>query len=77
MPPEPEPWIGGDPVLLLGWFATVGPVLVTALLAVVWRPLPGTVLGVAGLVLIAGVALLLWRMPAHRDHDDPSGGAVV
>ncbi|WP_127127526.1 hypothetical protein [Georgenia sp. SYP-B2076] len=75
VPPEPEPLTHADPALTLGWVATVGSVLVGIVLAVVWHPLPSGVLGGLGLILLAGVALLLWRMPDHRD--DHSDGAVV
>lgn len=75
VPPEPEPLTHADPALTLGWVATVGSVLVGIVLAVVWHPLPGGVLGGLGLVLLAGVVLLLWRMPDRRD--DHSDGAVV
>lgn len=77
VPPEPEPLSHADPALTLGWVATVVSLLTGLVLALVWRPLPDAVFAVLGGVLVAGVGLLLWRMPAGRDHDDPSGGAVV
>lgn len=77
VPPEPAPLTHADPVLTLGWVATVTSLLAGLVLALVWRPLPDGVLATLGGMLLAGVALLLWRMPARRDHDDPSGCAVV
>lgn len=76
VPPEPAPLSHADPALTLGWIATVGSLLTGLVLALVWRPLPDGVFAVLGGVLLAGVGLLLWRMPSRRD-DDPSGGAVV
>jgi hypothetical protein len=75
-PPEPESLTHADPALTLGWVAALGSVLVGFVLFVVWRPVPTGVLAVLGLTLLAGVALLLWRMPDGHD-DDRSDGAVV
>ncbi|TRW47165.1 hypothetical protein [Georgenia yuyongxinii] len=77
VPPEPEPLSHADPALTLGWVAAVGSVVVAIVLAILWRPLPTTVLTVLGLTMLAGVALLLWRMPDGSDPDDRSDGAVV
>lgn len=77
VPPEPEPLTHADPALTLGWVAAVGAVVVGIVLAVAWRPLPTSVLTALGLTMLAGVALLLWRMPDGSDHDDRSDGAVV
>lgn len=76
-PPDPEPLTHADPAVTLGWVATVGAVVLGVVLSVVWRPVPEGVLGVLALVLVGGVGLLLWRMPARRDRDDRSDGAVV
>ncbi|RPF28669.1 hypothetical protein [Georgenia muralis] len=76
-PPEPEPLTHADPAVTLGWVATIGAVMLGVVLSVVWRPVPDGVLGALALVLAGGVGLLLWRMPARRDRDDRSDGAVV
>lgn len=76
-PPEPEPLTHADPAVTLGWVATIGAVVLGVVLSVVWRPVPDGVLGALALVLAGGVGLLLWRMPARRDRDDRSDGAVV
>ena len=76
-PPEPEPLTHADPAVTLGWVATIGAVVLGVVLSVVWRPVPEEVLGALALVLAGGVGLLLWRMPARRDRDDRSDGAVV
>lgn len=75
-PPDPEPVLGGDPLLTMAWAAVVGVPLLLMLAAVVWRDIPDVVLQVAGAAFLVGVGLLLWRMP-HERGDDPGPGAVV
>jgi hypothetical protein len=81
-PPEPEPVLSHDPLLTLAWALAVG-VPVLTVLGVIVRSLVPTLaipswLGpLAGALFMAGVAVLVWRMPHRRDPEDTDPGAVV
>ena len=75
-PPDPGPVLGGDPLLTMAWSAVVGVPLLLMLAVVVWRNMPTIVLQLAGVAFLAGVGLLVWRMPRDRE-DDAGPGAVV
>ncbi len=75
-PPDPGPVLGGDPLLTLAWSAVVGVPLLLMVAVVAWRSIPAVVLQAAGVAFLAGVGLLLWRMPRDRD-SDAGPGAVV
>ena len=78
VPADPGPVVGGDPLLTLAWVAVLGPLLLALVVAVAWRSAPVVLLQAAGIVLAAGLGVLVWRMPAHRRIDDgPSDGARV
>ena len=80
-PPEPPPLMSRDPLLTMAWSFVVGiPILalvgmiVSAASAVSIPPLAGQI----GLGLfVAGLGVLIWRMPHQRDPDDDGPGAVV
>lgn len=75
-PPDPGPVLGGDPLLTMAWAVVVGvPVLFIAAV-VLWRDIPTVVLRSAAIAFVAGVGLLLWRMPHRRDEDDGPGAVV-
>lgn len=76
VPPDPGPVLGGDPLLTLAWTATIGVPVLFFVLLLAWPDAPGWVLAVAGAVLAAGLGVLVWRMPHHRDEDDDSGAVV-
>ncbi len=76
VPPDPGPVLGGDPLLTMAWVAVVGVPLLLMAAVIAWRDIPTIVLQIAGVVFLAGAALLLWRMPRDRD-DDAGPGAVV
>ena len=77
-PPDPGPVLDGDPLLTMAWTAVAGVPLLLMVVAVVWREVPTIVLQTAGVVFLAGLGLLLWRMPhGHADDDDRGPGAVV
>jgi hypothetical protein len=75
-PPEPGPVLGGDPLLTMAWVAVLGMPLLLVVTVVAWRDIPAALLTAAGVAFLAGIGLLLWRMPAGRD-DDRGPGAVV
>ncbi len=74
-PPEPEPVLGGDPLLTLAWIVVLAVPVLTIISLVAAPQVPTFVLQGAGLAFLAALGLLLWRMPHDRDDDDP--GAVV
>ena len=75
-PPDPGPVLGGDPLLTLAWVGAVAPPLLLMAVVVLWQSVPTLVLQIAGVVFLAGLGVLIWRMPARRD-DDGGPGAVV
>jgi hypothetical protein len=77
VPPDPDPLSGAHPVVALGWSGVVAGLAVMFLCAIAWRGAPAFVWLMAVAALVAGVGLLLWRMPARRDADDYDDGAVV
>lgn len=77
VPPDPPLVLGRDPLLTMAWALVVGvPILLLVVLVVV-RPYPVIVAQVGGGAFLAGLAILLWRMPHRRDDDDEGPGAVV
>lgn len=81
-PPEPEPVLSRDPLLTMAWALVIGIPLLTVVSVVVRAAVPGLLLPawsgpVAGGLFLAGLGVLLWRMPHHRDPDDHGTGAVV
>lgn len=77
VPPDPEPVLGGDPLLTMAWSAVVGAALLVVVVVVGWRDAPTWVLQAAGAAFLGGAGLLVWRMPHDRDEDDDDPGAVV
>jgi hypothetical protein len=76
VPPDPGPVLGGDPLLTMAWAAVAGVPMLLMVAVIAWRDVPTVVLQVAGVAFLAGVGLLLWRMPRDRE-DDEGPGAVV
>ncbi|GAA2224033.1 hypothetical protein GCM10010413_17060 [Promicromonospora sukumoe] len=81
-PPEPPALLSRDPLLTMAWsfvvgipvLAVVGMIVSAAVPAVSIPPLAGQI----GLGLfVAGLGVLIWRMPHQRDPDDDGPGAVV
>ncbi|GAB3169282.1 hypothetical protein GCM10027059_33840 [Myceligenerans halotolerans] len=82
-PPEPEPLLSDkDPLLTMAWIAVAGiPILalvsVIIVAAIPTFTIPALVGQVALGLFVAGLGVLLWRMPHHRDPEDDDPGAVV
>lgn len=77
VPPEPPHLLGHDPLANLAWgMVALAPLVVLVLLVVV-RPFPRLAAELAGAAFLAGVAILVWRMPGRRDDDHDGTGAVV
>jgi hypothetical protein len=75
-PPVPPPVTAAEPLLVLAWTASVIGLGGLALLVVFHLLVPWFVPRALGLLALAGVATLIWRMPHKRtDPDDP--GAQV
>lgn len=76
-PPDPGPVLGGDPLLTMAWGAVIGVPVLLMVAVVAWRDIPMVVLQAAGVGFLAGLGVLLWRMPHRRDEEDDDPGAVV
>jgi len=77
VPPDPGPVMGNDPLVTMAWLAAAGIPALCFVLFLVWRTAPTVIFQAGGIVCLAGIAVLLWRMPARRDPDDHDSGAVV
>jgi hypothetical protein len=76
-PPEPAPLGGGNPLVTVAWCLAVGGPVLTVLVLVLWPSAPRLVWAGTLLAALAGIAVLVWRMPRRRDPDDHDDGAVV
>ena len=77
VPPDPPLVLGRDPLLTMAWALVVGAPILLLVVLVVVRPYPVIVAQVGGGAFLAGLAILLWRMPHRREDDDEGPGAVV
>ncbi len=77
VPPDPGPVMGNDPLVTMAWLAAVGIPALSLVLFLFWRTAPTVIFQAGGIVCLAGIAVLLWRMPARRDPEDHDSGAVV
>ncbi|SDS44454.1 hypothetical protein SAMN04489860_1564 [Paraoerskovia marina] len=77
VPPTPPPITGRSPLLTLAWVLAVAGPAVFLLTAIFVRPFPTSVAQGCGVAFLAGIGLLLWRLPAHRDPEDDDPGAIV
>jgi hypothetical protein len=76
-PPDPEVGIGRDPLLTMAWSLVAGVPILLLVGMVVLRPFPTIVAQIGGGLFLAGLGVLLWRMPHRREDDDAGPGAVV
>lgn len=76
VPPDPGPVLGADPLRVLTWAVAIGVPVLYVILLVAWHDPPGWLAPVAGVLLLAAVAVLVWRMPHRRDQDSDSGAVV-
>lgn len=77
VPPDPGPVLGGDPLLTMAWFAVAGMPIFLLVVLIAWRSAPSALVQAACVVFLLGVAVLVWRMPTHRDASDDDTGAQV
>lgn len=77
-PPAPPPVFTSEPLLILAWTLTAGAPALMMVTLIGWRAAPPLVYQALALAFLAGLGLLLWRMPKHRSRsDDDDHGAVV
>jgi hypothetical protein len=81
-PPVPPPLLSRDPLLTMAWSFVVGVPVLAVIGMVVSAAVPSLdippLVGQIGLGLfVAGLGVLIWRMPHQRDPDDDGPGAVV
>lgn len=76
VPPDPGPVLGGDPLLTMAWTAVVGVPAFLLLTYLLMGGLGGVLARAAGVVWLAGLAVLVWRMPRDRSTDDGPGAVV-
>lgn len=73
--PDPPAVLGGSPLLTMAWAGAIGAPLAIVLCLILWPAAPAIVFQVAGVVLMASAATLIWQLPSRRDQDD-DGAAV-
>lgn len=76
IPPEPPPVLGGDPLLTLAWAAVLGVPTLWLVMLIIWTDSPRWVGFSSAAVFLAGLGVLFWRMPRHRDPADDDGAVV-
>lgn len=76
VPSDPGPVLGGNPLLTLAWVGAVGAPILLLVLVTVAQGAPAIIGRIALGVFGVSVALLVWRMPTHRDDDDGPGAVV-
>ncbi|MEV7972041.1 hypothetical protein [Cellulomonas sp. NPDC089187] len=78
VPPSAPPVFGGDPLLTVAWLAVGGMPIFWLIVVVAWKSAPAALMQASGLVFLAGLAVLFWRMPHRHDPDrGDDDGAVV
>lgn len=75
-PPDPQFSLSSDPARNLGWFLTGFSMVGFLLAAVVFKPIHTPTLAILGALFVCGIALLIWRLPKHRDLDSHDGAQV-
>lgn len=76
VPPDPGPVLGTDPLRALTWSVAVGVPVLWVVILVAWQHPPGWLAPVLAALFLASVAVLVWRMPHHRDPGGDSGAVV-
>ncbi|WP_139346695.1 hypothetical protein [Sinomonas mesophila] len=71
VPEEPEPVLAGaDPAVVLAWCGALGGPVALLLCALLWRGVPGYVVALLIAAFLAGVGVLIMRLPRHKDDGD-------
>jgi hypothetical protein len=80
VPPPAPPVFGGDPLLTVAWLAVGGMPIFWLIVVIGWKSAPASLMQASGVVFLAGLAVLFWRMPHRREGGDDGSaddGAVV
>ncbi|WP_093183905.1 hypothetical protein [Sanguibacter gelidistatuariae] len=77
VPPDPGPMLSTDRMRNLGWFAVVVAPLAAIVAAIFPAIVPSEVYLALSAGFLAGVGVLVWRLPSGPDDGPGSGGAVV
>lgn len=77
VPPDPGPMLSADRMRNLGWFAVIAAPLAALVAVVFWTIVPAEAFVALAAVFLAGLGVLVWRLPDGRDDGPGSGGAVV
>lgn len=77
VPPDPGFSLSTDRMRNLGWFAVVSAPVAAILVRTLWALAPSQIYLALSAAFLAGVGLLVWRLPSDHDDDPGSGGAVV
>ena len=71
VPEEPAPVLAGaDPAVVLAWCGALGGPVALLLCALLWRGVPGYVIALLIAAFLAGVGVLIMRLPRHKDDGD-------
>ncbi|GAA2196612.1 hypothetical protein [Sinomonas flava] len=77
VPEEPKPILAGaDPAVVLAWCGALGGPLALLVFALVWRAVPGFVIALLIAAFVAGVGVLIMRLPRHKEDDGDDGARV-
>lgn len=71
VPEEPAPVLAGaDPAVVLAWCGALGGPIALLLCALLWRGVPGYVIALLIAAFLAGVGVLIMRLPRHKEDGD-------
>ncbi|MBD7917109.1 hypothetical protein H9657_02300 [Cellulomonas sp. Sa3CUA2] len=76
VPEDPGPVTSSDPLLTLAWGAAAGVPIFLLVVVTVWQDAPTLLVRAAAVVFVVAVAVLVWRMPQHREPTDGDGAVV-
>ena len=77
VPPDPGFSLSTDRMRNLGWFAVVAAPVAAVVVTIFWTAAPSEAFLALSGAFLAGVGVLVWRLPSDRDDGPGSGGAVV
>lgn len=76
IPPDPGPVLTGSSRNTMPWIGAVGGPIAVLLMLVLWPAAPPVAYLAALIASIAGMAVLWWRLPVHRDSSGDDGAVV-
>ncbi|GAB4098684.1 hypothetical protein [Sinomonas halotolerans] len=76
-PEDPEPVLAGaDPGTVLAWCAALGAPFALLAFSLLWRSVPGYVVALLIAAFVAGVGVLIMRLPHSKDDDGDDGARL-